>query len=178
MFVAFWFFEATRIFALQDQYKSLKFGEEIYEGFNMDFDQSCVLCRYGHNRCCANWFRVRLISLKEEEEKESIYKCQQVTSNPRVILLDHPSSSPSPLRGKWCCLSAQNSAKLLGGSWCWCHSMFISRMTKKGPQKRKAAKLRKEKSIERALLNMDKQHEKVQRSEFKTERVQSLKNLY
>ncbi|KAH9549321.1 hypothetical protein CY35_10G011800 [Sphagnum magellanicum] len=57
-------------------------------------------------------------------------------------------------------------------------SLQIQGITKKGPQKRRAAKLRKEKSIERALLNMDKQHEKVQRSEFKTERVQSLKNLY
>lgn len=49
---------------------------------------------------------------------------------------------------------------------------------KKEPPKRKAVKQRKEKSIERALLNMDKQQEKLQKDEVKAERISSLKNLY
>jgi len=49
---------------------------------------------------------------------------------------------------------------------------------KREPQKRKAVNKRKEKSIERALLNMDKQQEKLQKDEMKAERVSSLKNLY
>lgn len=49
---------------------------------------------------------------------------------------------------------------------------------KNEPQKRKAVKQRKEKSIERALLNMDKQQAKLQQQEVKAERVSSLKNLY
>lgn len=49
---------------------------------------------------------------------------------------------------------------------------------KREPPKRKAVNKRKEKSIERALLNMDKQQEKLQKDEMKAERVSSLKNLY
>lgn len=55
---------------------------------------------------------------------------------------------------------------------------FFRLIQKKEPPKRKAVKQRKEKSIERALLNMDKQQEKLQKDEVKAERISSLKNLY
>lgn len=55
---------------------------------------------------------------------------------------------------------------------------FVRLGMKREPQKRKAVNKRKEKSIERALLNMDKQQEKLQKDEIKAERVSSLKNLY
>ncbi|KAL3702216.1 hypothetical protein R1sor_020238 [Riccia sorocarpa] len=51
------------------------------------------------------------------------------------------------------------------------------RTIKKGPQKRKAAKLRKNKALERAMSVVDKQEQRIMKQELKSFRVQTLKKM-
>ncbi|KAL2649754.1 hypothetical protein R1flu_017882 [Riccia fluitans] len=51
------------------------------------------------------------------------------------------------------------------------------RTIKKGSQKRKAAKLRKNKALERAVLVVDKQEQRLMKQELKSFRVKTLKKM-
>ncbi|KAG6547412.1 hypothetical protein Mapa_010860 [Marchantia paleacea] len=51
------------------------------------------------------------------------------------------------------------------------------RVIKKGPQKRKAAKLRKNKALEKAMSMVEKQEQRIMKQELKSYRVQTLKNM-
>ncbi|BBM98060.1 hypothetical protein MPTK1_1g10510 [Marchantia polymorpha subsp. ruderalis] len=51
------------------------------------------------------------------------------------------------------------------------------RVIKKGPQKRKAAKLRKNKALEKAMSMVEKQEQRIMKQELKSYRVQTLKKM-
>ncbi|OAE30984.1 hypothetical protein AXG93_2018s1510 [Marchantia polymorpha subsp. ruderalis] len=55
--------------------------------------------------------------------------------------------------------------------------LSVQRVIKKGPQKRKAAKLRKNKALEKAMSMVEKQEQRIMKQELKSYRVQTLKKM-